>query len=509
MNKLINNMEKESNVTETYNGAKSNKSTLNSCVDLFGSIGSMRSRSDKEVLSAFTKAYAQDPLTALKIVFFARDIRGGLGERKVFRTIIKYLADNYSDVVEKNLHLFSEYGRYDDLLVLIDTKTKDSVLKYIDTQLSEDIQNLEADSNQISLLGKWLPSENASSKETKRYAGIIRNYLNLSSKEYRKILSSLRAKIKIVEKAMCSKEWGSINYESVPSRAAMIYRKAFKNHDGVRYQKYLDDVASGKKEIKSSTLYPYDIVRNIIRTKYDFDGVKKGDFSFVEPDQTLNLQWDSLPNYVEPFNGLVIYDTSGSMGESDYYGGKNNNVRPIDVALSLAIYIAERNTGVWQNCAIPFSSGAELCRFKGSNIYEKLLNLDMTQYYGSTNLQAVFDLILDTAIDNKVSEDDMPKTLFVISDMQFDQACDSNKRSNFKQIQKKYRKSGYEMPNIVFWDVNAYCKDTPITVDDTGTCLVSGASPSILKSVLSGEVMTPEQIMFDTINTERYSKVVL
>lgn len=504
MNKLIKEMERSSNITTTANGAKSLASSLNSCVDFFGSISSMRARSEDQVVSAFTKAFAEDNLTALRILFNARDIRGGQGERKVFRTIARYLADNHTAILRKNLKLFSEYGRWDDYLCLEGTVLWNDVLDILANQLNED-----QESKNPSLLAKWLPSTNTSSKETRRLARKICEGLGYDEKTYRKILSNLRSKIKIVEKDMCANLWGSINYERVPSRASMIYRKAFKKHDEERYEQYLEDVANGKKDIKSSTLYPYDIVRNIMKGRLGARSVRNGDFIFSEPDKTLNLQWDNLPNYVEPFNGLVIYDTSASMGSSGFYGGKNNQVTPISVALSLAIYIAERNTGVWKNCAIPFSSDARLSRFKGSNIYEKLLNLDMTPWYGSTNLQSAFDLILETALDNKVSVEDMPKTLIVVSDMQFDKACRSNKRSNFEQIKKKYKKSGYEMPNIIFWNVNAYGKDSPVEFDENGTALVSGASPAILKSVLSAEFLTPEKIMLDTVHSERYSAVTV
>lgn len=498
MNTLLKNMEEVSNVTTNAKGAKTYASSLNACVDFFGSIGSMRARSDQEIINAFIKAFDEDKLTALKTLFFARDIRGGLGERKVFRVIMKYLADSYPEIVLINIRLFSEFGRWDDLFCLEGTKAWKGAVGLIRTTLSEDV-----DKDKPTLLAKWLPSQNASSKETKRLATKLAKQLGLSPREYRKLLSKIRAKIKIVEQKMCSNQWGEINYEHVPSRAAMIYRNAFKKHDEERYSEYLSEVKSGTKEIKASTLYPYDIVRNII----SFQRSNDSDFTFAKPDETLNLQWDALPNYVEPFNGLVIYDTSGSMSNSGFHGGKTNQVRPIDVALSLAIYIAERNTGVWQNCAIPFSDNAKLSKFKGSTIYEKLSTLDMTSFYGSTNLQSAFDLILDTAIDNKVSEDEMPKTLFVISDMQFNQSCSSNKRTNFEQIQKKYRKAGYEMPKIVFWNVNAYDKNSPVKFNDDGVCLVSGASPSILKSVLSGDIISPEQIMLQTINVERYDSV--
>lgn len=351
----------------------------------------------------------------------------------------------------------------------------------------------------ISLTAKWIKSENTSSKESRDIAKKFREYLGISSKEYRKTLSALREKIKIVEQQMCAQNWDSINYENVPSRASMIYRNAFKKHDPDGYDQYLKDVESGKKEIKASTLYPYDLIRNVL--------AGGGFYRNVSPyNKTIDLQWKALPNYVEPFNGLVLCDTSGSMTCSGYYGGSNDSVRPIDVAVSLSIYIAERNEGVWKDYYLPFSTDARLEKIKGSNIYEKVSSVG-DGYMGSTNLQAAFDLILKTAVKKDVPAEDMPRTLFIISDLQFDQACSSNKRSNFEQIEKKYRKAGYERPNIVFWNVNAYNKDVPMTVDSNKTCLVSGCSPSILKSVLANEVITPEDIMNQTIESERYQDV--
>ena len=487
MNKLITKLEETSNVSQTHNGAKSLASSLNACVDLFGSLGAMRARSDDQVISAFSKAFAEDKLTAMRILFYVRDIRGGQGERKVFRTIIKYLADVHTEYLRKNLNLIETYGRWDDFYVLEGTKLWGDVVEIFKIQLGKDLET-----ETPSLLGKWLKSSNTSSKESRRLARKLYTDLGWSEKTYRKTLSDLRRKIDVVEKRMCENEWSSIQYSHVPSRAAMIYRNAFKKHDERRYQNYLDDVASGKQEIKAATLYPYDLIRNVYSGNYN---------------QTVALQWDNLPNYVEPFNGLVIYDTSGSMGSCSYYGGTSGQVRPIDVAISLAIYIAERNEGEWKNCAIPFATDARFEKFKGSNIYEKFRNLNKDGYWGSTNLQSAFDLILNTAVKNKISADDMPKTLFIVSDMQFNQACDSNKRSNFEQIEKKYRKAGYERPNVVFWNVNAYGNDAPVKFDENGTALISGCSPAILKTVLSGEVLTPVDLMNQAVHCERYQKV--
>jgi len=487
MNKLIQTLESKQNKTaKTENGARSNFSSLSFCVDLFGSLAAMRARSDSEIISAFTKAYAENPLKAMKILFHARDIRGGSGERNVFRVITKYLANNHGNVILKNLSLFGEYGRLDDLVELIDTDIRTEVLDFISNKVVEDIH-----SDSPSLLFKWLPSCNASSKETIRKAGIIRKHLGWTEKDYRKTLSAMRAKLKVLEKQLCQGEWKKIDFEKVPSVAGLKYRKAFFRNAEEEYKSYLSSVEKGEKQIKASTLYPYDIVR----------AVRSGG------DRTLDAQWKALPNYVEPFNGLVVCDTSGSMGNSGYYSGDRNQVVPIDVALSLSIYIAERNSTSWKNYFITFSERPTLQKVVGSTISEKVSNLSRADWDQSTNLQAVFDLILDRAIKEKLSEDEMPKMIMIISDMAYNTACSSNKRTNLEQITKKYKNAGYERPNLVFWNVNASGKQTPVTVSDEGTCLVSGCSPSILKSVLSGKIVSPIDVMNETIESERYSAV--
>lgn len=495
MNKLIKAIEEEQNVTVTHKGALSNASTLNSCLDLFGSIGSMRSRRDSEIKKLFDKAFNENPLKAMKIMFWVRDIRGGAGERKVFRIIMKYLAEHNPDIIRKNIELFPEYGRWDDLLCLLDTQLKDVVLDEYQFQFEKDIKAISQNKESISILGKWLPSENASSKETKRYATMIRKHIGLSSKQYRKTLSLLRKHIDIVERKMCENQWDKIVFEQVPSRASMIYRKAFKKHDEARYSKYLEDVSSGKKDIKTATLYPYDIVRKVY-TLNNYNNVE-------DYDKTIDLQWKNLPNYVEPFNGLVICDTSGSMASSGYYGGNQNQVRPIDVSISLSIYIAERNTGIWKDYYIPFSSKAKLVKIVGDNIYKKVRNCGDGAMC-STNLKSAFNLILNTAITHNLSQKDMPEMLLVISDMQFDSACSL---TNYQLIKNKYKAAGYEMPQLVFWNVNAY-GDTPIKCDDNGTALISGCSPAILKAVLNRNI-DPITVMDNVIETERYKMVTI
>lgn len=476
-------LESQMNDTVTLNGAKSYKSTLNKCLDLFGKIGACRN-DIKQAQRLFAFAYAENPETATRILFWARDIRGGQGEREVFRNLFKYLVEENGEIGAKLVSLVPAYGRWDDLLVLENTSAWDTVLGAIQFQLNLDRLNY-ASGEAVSLLAKWLPSINASSKDSKRLGRKIAEHLGLSEREYRKVLSNLRTHIRIVESAMCSKEWSAIDYSKLPSRAAFMYRKAFAKQDATRYASYLSAVEKGEAKINAGTLYPYEIVE-----QYLYKGARN--------DKTIDLQWEALPNYMEgkEFNGLVVADVSGSM-----------TGRPMSVSISLAMYIAERNTAeVWKNKFLTFSAQPELQSIVGSTIGSRIENLSRAAWQMNTDLMAVFKTVLDAGMKNDVPAEDMPQKLIIVSDMQFDACCRSNKRTNFEQIQKLYRKAGYEMPQLVFWNVNSY-GDVPIKAHDTGTCLVSGCSPSILKSVLTDNVLTPVDTMNETVYTERYDAV--
>lgn len=477
-------LESEMNVTETLNGAKAYKSTLNKCLDLFGKIAACRN-DIKQAQRLFAFAYAENPETATRILFWARDIRGGQGEREVFRNLFKYLVEENGEIGAKLVSLVPVYGRWDDLLVLENTSAWDTVLGAIQSQLNLDRLNY-ASGEAVSLLAKWLPSINASSKDSKRLGRKIVEYLGLSEKEYRKVLSNLRTHIRIVEQAMCSKEWSAIDYSKLPSRAAFMYRKAFAKQDTTRYAQYLSAVEKGEAKINAGTLYPYEIVE-----QYLYKGARN--------DKTIDLQWEALPNYMEgkEFNGLVVADVSGSM-----------RGMPMSVSISLAMYIAERNTAeVWKNKFLTFSERPELQTIVGSTIGKRIDNLSRAAWQMNTDLMAVFKTVLDAGLKNDVPAEDMPQKLIIVSDMQFDACCRSNQRTNFEQIQKLYRKAGYEMPSLIFWNVNAIGGNVPIQAHDTGTALVSGCSPSILKSVLTDSVLTPVDTMNETIYTERYDAV--
>jgi hypothetical protein len=479
-------LETELNTTETLNGAKAYKSTLNKCVDLFGKISACRN-DIPQARKLFAHAYMEDPETATRILFNARDIRGGQGEREIFRNLFKDLVNGNSEIASKLVELIPVYGRWDDLLILEGTSVWDNVVNVIVTQLRKDDVALTAGEN-VSLLGKWMPSINASSADSKRLGRVFAKRLGLNERQYRKFLTALRSQIKIVEQKMCAKEWTEIDYEHLPSRAGFMYRKAFAKQDATRYAEYLSAVEKGEKKINAGTIYPYEIVE-----KYLYKGGSQ--------DKTIDLMWEALPNYMEgqELNGLVVADVSGSMG---CMGGI-----PMAVSISLAMYIAERNTGIWKDKFITFSYRPEIQTIVGNTIGDRIRNLYNADWAGNTDLIAVFESVLNAGIKNNVPDAEMPKKLIIVSDMQFDQACASNKRTNFEQIQKMYRKAGYEMPELVFWNVNAIGGNVPMTIHDTGTCLVSGCSPSILKSVLSGKTITPVDVMKDAVYAERYDKI--
>ena len=476
-------LETELNTTETLNGAKAYKSTLNKCVDLFGKIGACRN-DISQAKKLFAYAFKEDPETATRILFWVRDIRGGNGEREVFRNLFKDLVSENSEIGEKLVELIPVYGRWDDLLVLENTSAWERVQYIILEQLRKDEVALTAGEN-VSLLGKWMPSINASSADSKRLGRRFAQLLGKNEREYRKFLTALRSRIKIVEQKMCSKEWSEIDYEHLPSRAGFMYRKAFAKRDATRYAEYLSAVEKGDKKINAGTIYPYEIVEN-----YLYKGASN--------DKTIDLMWEALPNYMEgqELNGLVVADVSGSMMGT-----------PMAVSISLAMYIAERNTGIWKDKFITFSYRPEIQTIAGKTVGDRIRNLSRADWAGNTDLRAVFESVLNAGIKNDVPDAEMPKKLIIVSDMQFDSCCRSNKRTNFEQIQKMYHKAGYEMPQLVFWNVNAIGGNVPMTIHDTGTCLVSGCSPSILKSVLGGKVITPVDVMRDCVYGERYSPI--
>lgn len=487
-NKFLEKLKEENNYTRTENLALTHQSTLDPLLDFFSLGGALRARSEVDIIQLFSRAFNSDPLLAMKCLFYFRDIRGGQGERRTFRILLSWLGHNYPNIVMNNIENIAFYGRWDDYYSLAGIGVEKFVFEFMNKQLKEDM-----DSEQPTLLAKWLKSENTSSRKSKQLARLTMKYFEMKSKQYRKILSNLRRKIRIVESKMCSNKWSEINYEGVPSRASMLYSKAFKKHDEERYNAYIESVKKGEKTIKTATLYPYDLLRQIVRNKVNY--------------KEYSVMWDNLPDYTgEEENSIVVCDTSGSMG-SLRWGDFYRPVEPILVSVSLALYFAERAKGPYRNHFITFSTRPQLQEVYGNNLYEKFINLGNADWLGNTDLIAVFKLILMTAIKHQISDDEMIKKIYIISDMEFD-ACVEN-RTNFQYIKELYDQAGYTMPTLVFWNVDARQNQAPITTNDQGVFLVSGCSPSIFKNLMASKAMNAYDMMLEVLNSERYERVTL
>lgn len=486
---MLNFLKNESNIAYTENGSTAFKSTESCCLDMFFKAGAMRNSTAEEIVDVVTRAYAEDPDKTMKIVFFARDARGGLGERRFFRIAIATLVKTASEAVKKNLCLFAEYGRFDDLCVLLGTSLEKEVVEMIDAQLRLDKAAMAA-GEKASLLAKWLPSVNASSKATRNMGRRLAALLGMSEPEYRRTLSALRRYTDIIENRLRERDY-TFNYEVQPSCAMFKYRNAFIRNDGERYADYLNKVHSGEAKLHADRLFPYDIVRAAI----------EGDIS---PEEKLSLDatWKSLPDLTsaKSENAIAVIDGSGSMTCGP-------GIRPIDAALSLGIYFAEHNKGTFANHFITFSESPQLVEIKGRDIVEKSRYCCTFDEVANTNLEAVFKLILKTAVKNCVSQSELPDKLYIISDMQFDSCVTGgNNDVLFHTMRKLYSQNGYELPEVIFWNVNSRCDAMPVTRSETGAALVSGYSPAIFDTVM-GDNCSPETVMDKILSSDRYAHI--
>lgn len=489
---MLEQLKQETNYTKTENGALSYASTMDCCLDLFSSIGAMRHADDNTVITRFQRAYAENKELAMKCLFFARDVRGGLGERKVFKTLINWLASYNPESLSPNLELVAEYGRYDDLLVLLDTPLKNNALEVIAKQLANDKEALETGKlEELSLLGKWLPSVNASNGLAVQRALLIARYLHLCKADYRKLLTRLRAAIKIIENNLREKDY-SFDYGKQPSKAMLKYRKAFIRNDGVRYKAFLEAVAEGEKQLHTGTLTPYDVIAPIC----GWDASTK---LSEEKRQSLDTTWNALEDFTDDENALVVVDGSGSM-----YSELNPS--PAAVAQSLGIYFAEHNKGAFHNHFITFSENPRLVEIKGKDIVDKVNYCMRYNEVANTNLAKVFRLILNTAVKHKLPQSDLPSTLYIISDMEFDWCAKDASVTNFEYAKKLFADAGYSLPRVVFWNVDARNSQVPVTKNEQGVALVSGCSPQIFSMVKSGN-LNPYSFMLEVLLSERYARV--
>ena len=484
---MLNYLKQEANKTVTENGAATHITTESDCLDLFATIGALRRESDSEIVTRFIRAYSENKDIAMKLLFFARDIRGGLGERRVFKVILNWLANNEPQTVRKNLEYVAEYGRFDDLLCLMGTACEKDMLDVLKAQFEADNDALK-NGGEVSLLAKWLPSVNASSSETVLYAKKIAKHFGLNDASYRKALVALRAHIRIIENNLREKDY-SFDYSKQPSKAMYKYRKAFIRNDGERYSQFLDKVTTGEAKLHASTLMPYEIITPFFRRNVS-----------DEERKAINTTWISQEDFGDTENALAVIDGSGSM-----YGGADPI--PATVALSLGIYFAERNKGAFKNHFITFSENPQLVEIKGEDILDKVRYCHGFNEVANTNIQKVFELILDAAKKNSVPQNELPKKLYIISDMEFDYCVEDASLTNFEYAKKLFAEAGYALPEIVFWNVASRNRQQPVTKNEQGVALVSGCTPRLFEMVASG-TMNPYAFMLEVVESERYAKIV-
>ncbi len=494
----------ENNVSVTENGATGYRTTGCFLLDLNFSVASLRNAGVNEIADQFTKAFFEDKVTAMKWLFFARDVRGGLGERRLFRTIMAQMAKRFPEYITPMLSLIPEYGRWDDLWCLLDTPVGNEVIGLVRMQLHKDTHN-QVEKKPISLLAKWMPRLKSSSKESRHYAHILCEGLDMKERDYRHTLSGLSRYLVVVEQQMSKNNWDEIDYQRVPSRANLIYNQAFLRHDEERRREFLSRVESNEAKINAGTLFPHDIV-NKYRQSYGVDA-------------TLEALWQNLPDQVQGCgNTMVVMDDSASMTWVTLPG---SSARPLEVANALAIYFAERSSGQFKDQYMSFSDRPQLLDLsRGKNLYERLQIVHTCHTGANTNVEAVFDLILNTAISKHMEPIDLPANILIISDMEFD-ACASYRSTStdrwsynirkptarlFEEINKRYQQAGYKMPRLVFWNVASRTGTIPVKENDMGVALVSGFSINIAQMVMSGK-LDPYECLLETLNTERYQPI--
>lgn len=478
------------NFTRTENGAKTLRSSGSDVVDLFACVGALRHMNDADVLRRFYPAWAEDRDLAMKILFYARDVRGGLGERNVARTILRSLAEQEPDSVRKNIALIPFYGRYDDLLELLGTPCEEDVLAFIREELAKDTAALAA-GEKVSLLAKWLPSVNASSEETRRRAVTVARGIGMSDSQYRRTLSSLRSAAMILENRLREKDY-TFSYAAQPSKAMFKYRSAFLKNDGTRYLEYMQKVSEGKEALHTGTLMPYELVRKAKEVTADDQNRK-----------ILDVTWNALPDFTDGRNALAVVDVSGSM-----FGicAGADGPRPIDIAVSLGLYFAERNSGPFRNHFITFSEEPTLIEVKGADLTDKVVYIQRAPWGMNTDIEAVFELILKTAVSNELPQSELPETVYIISDMEFDSCVWNSDVTNFEYAKGIFEAHGYRLPKLVFWNVQSRNKQVPVRMDERGVALVSGCSARIFSMVMEDE-LDPYKFMMKVIGSERYAPV--
>ena len=482
------------NTKFTENGARAYNTQGNALTDLFAQVGALRPRTEQEIADKYAAAFAVDPLLATKMLFYAGNIRGGLGERRTFRICLKWMATNHPSIAIKNASLIPHFNRWDSMFVLINTPAEKEMWKVIADQLNSDMAAVAASKTTrkpqpISLLAKWMPTETASSKETRARAFYAMNKLGLTPRAYRKVLSALRKHLKVVETSMSAQEWQAIQYAQVPSYAMKNYRKAFAKHDPDGFTAYKTSLVKGETKVNASTLFPYDLVDQYIH-KHN------------AKDDILEAQWKALPNYVSGENNiLVMADVSGSM---DWHGG-----RPMATSIGLATYFAQHNKGAYHNLYMSFSSTPEFIHLReGCSLHEACNYVMNTEVGYSTSLEKAFDHILRHAVMNRISNKEMPAALVVVSDMEIDPYIRQSRMDFVDAMKTKFARYGYTLPKLILWNVEAR-NDTFLSKQE-GVIYVSGQAASTFRELCGNlDGKTTWDIMVETLGNKMYDCVTI
>ena len=501
MNTFMNSLKNATNYMYTENGSLAHKSTNSAVYDMFAFGGAYRKRSMADCILLFKNALEEDETLALKCLFYLRDVRGGQGERRFFRVCYEWLANEHPEIARRNMKLISEYGRYDDIIyTLMNTPLEADALTFIKEQLT-----LDLNSKTPSLLAKWLPSENASSLITREMGHKVRNILGLTHKQYRKVLSHLREKINIVERLMSNNEWDKIEFDKIPSKAGLVYKNAFARRDIIA-KKYEAFAKSESTTVNAKALYPYEVVHKAVKSsgggwRYNFENFSEVDRAMIEK------YWDNLPDYLEgkPCKMMCVVDTSSSMTGSEASA-------PINVAIGLGMYCAERVGGPFKDHYISFSSTPQLIKIEGVDFVDKVRRIYRTNLCSNTNLEATFELLRKTCL--QANPEDRPETLVVISDMQIDRGTGNywndasswskdNAATLMEKMRDKWEACGLKMPKLVYWNVDA--RENTILDAGPNVSFVSGCSPVIFEQIVKGK--TGYQLMLDKLMSSRYEAV--
>lgn len=490
INKFAQAFMNEATLTQTENGHAAASTTNDAVLDLYGQVGGLRDQDfASRVWPLLEAAIRQDKLLTAKTIFYARDVRGGVGERDLFRKMLAVTALKHPEMIKPNLELIPFYGRWDDLYALVGTPLEKDAFSLMYRQFGDDLTNAKA-RKPVSLLGKWLKSCNASSEETRELGRLTARYFGLSERVYRHALTVLREQIKIVESQMSAKEWSEIDYEKIPSKAGLIYRNAFIKHDKERYAQYIRAVNSGEKKINTAVNTPQDIVHAY-------------GSSPINVDETLEAMWTNLPDFVNSDeNILVMADVSGSM-----------TGRPMEVSIGLAMYFAQHNKGVFHNMFMTFESKPSFVSLENCySLRDCICGTATASWGGSTNLNLACKEILRLGLKYGIPAKDMPTRLIIISDMEINAATlpySDGQNLHADEMRELFKTYGYSVPQLIYWNVESRDNHFQTRSDTKGVMLASGSSPAVFDAVIKMEdlLITPRDAMLAVLNGERYSNI--